>query len=160
LSRGFDDNLGVLRRFEGCRRAKSREQVTPFRRRYHALRRLSFRILLDRRHAAAERIGGDIDQHRLPPVLRKHVRDAVAHRPRSHHRDATHPASHVRGWVNLVPITASVPAISTIVATIPPSGPNAPPSTHACAPGAYSPAGTWNRSPLTGASNRSASPAS
>ena len=46
-----------------------------------------------------------------------------------------------------------------MVATIPPSGPNGPPSTHARSPGTYCTAGIRKGNPLTGASNTSDRPA-
>src|SRR6266487_6911561 len=103
----------------------------------------ALQILLYRRKPAGERVIRHINQRRIPAMLRKYVRDPVPHRPGAHHGHTTHPASQVRGCFQRAPITASVPANSTIVVTMPPSGPNGPPSTHAWYPGVYSTAGTW-----------------
>src|SRR5882762_5283768 len=111
--------------------------------------------LFDCRKPAAKRVIRDVDEHSLPAVLRKHVRDAVAHRAGAHDGHFAHPASQVRGCLTRAPITASVPAISTSVVTIPPSGPNAPPSTQGWRPGVYSTTGTLNARPLTGADRKS-----
>ena len=46
----------------------------------------AFQILLDRPQPAGESVVRDIDEYRVPAVLRKHVRDAVAHRTRANHR--------------------------------------------------------------------------
>ena len=102
----------------------------------NALLLQALQILLYRRKPAGESVIRDIDQHRIPAMLREHVRDPVPHRPGAHHGHLAHPASHVRGCFQRAPITASVPAMRTIVATMPPSGPNGPPSTHAWRPGA------------------------
>src|SRR5206468_2399781 len=142
LGRGLHDNLSVTRGVERYRRLESRQQITPVRRRDHAFRRLFLGVLLDRRKPALHRIFGDVDQHRLPSMLGKHVRDPVAHRAGAYDGGLAHPASHVRGCFQRAPITASVPAMRTIVETMPPSGPNGPPSTHAWRPGVYSTAGT------------------
>ena len=105
---------------------------------------LALGVLLDRRLPLLERLGRDVDQQRLPAMLRKDVRDAVPHRAVPDDGDFAHPASQVRGCFTRLPMTARIPAISTIVPTMPPSGPNVPPSTHSCAPGLYSTAGTRN----------------
>src|ERR1044072_5618597 len=137
----------------------------PLRVAHRALLDLALQILLDRLESAAERILGDVDQHRIPSVLREDVRDAVAHRTGAHHGDFAHAAtawvSGVRCLVNtfLLVNRNSVPAVSATVATTPPSGPNVPPSIQRCRPGVYSTTGTWNMYPETGASNRIASPA-
>src|SRR6266487_4194208 len=143
LGHRLDHELSIFRCLErGARRDPSQrvgrllmaDGAFPF----HALQ-----ILLYRRKPAGERGIRHIDQRRPPAMLRKHVRDPVPHRPGAHHSHATHPASQVRGCFQRAPITASVPATSTIVVTMPPSGPNGPPSTHAWRPGVYSTAGTW-----------------
>src|SRR6266550_3837389 len=100
--------------------------------------------LFDCRKPAGERVIRDIDEHSLPAVLREHMRDTVAHRSGTHHRDPAHPASQMRGCFQRAPITASVPANSTSVVTMPASGPNGPPSTQGWRPGVYSTTGTWN----------------
>src|SRR5258706_376838 len=104
----------------------------------------AFHVLPDRREPAGERCLRDVDQRDVPAVLRKHVRDPVAHRSGTHDGDPTHPASQVRGCFQRAPITTSVPANNTIVVTMPASGPNGPPSTQGWGPGVYSTAGTWN----------------
>src|SRR6266446_1503651 len=159
LGCGLHDDLDLLRRLERGRSPDPLEYSRALRTAYRALFHLALEILFDRRHAAGERVLGHIDQRRVPPMLREDVGDAISHRSRTHDGDLAHPASHVRGCFQRAPITASVPAISTSVVTIPPSGPNAPPSTHACRPGVYSTTGTLNARPLTGASNRIARPA-
>src|SRR6266478_5755311 len=125
----------------------------------NALLLQAFQILPDRRQPAGQCLFRYVDKRGIPAMLRKHVGDAIAHRPGADHGHFAHPASQVRGCFQRAPITASVPAISTIVATMPPSGPNGPPSTHAWRPGEYSTAGTWKALPLTGASNRIDRPA-
>src|ERR1041385_2667542 len=165
LGHRFHHDFGVLRRVQGHAGRNPCQDSRPLRVAHRALLDLALQILLDRLESAAERILGDVDQHRIPSVLREHVRDAVAHRTGAHHGDFAHAA---RAWVSgvwclvntfLLVNRNSVPATSAIVATTPPSGPNAPPSTQACDPGAYSTTGVRNRKPLTGASKRIASPA-
>ena len=62
-----------------------------------AFRLKALEILLDRRKPAAERVVGGIDERRIPPMLRKHVSDAVAHRSRTHHGHLAHVAA--TGWL-------------------------------------------------------------
>src|SRR5205807_4924737 len=102
-----------------------------------------------------EQAGRHVDQRRVPAVLGKHVRDAVPHRPRPHHGHPAHDAvSRTRRGARARHATrAALPASITSVLTTPPSGPNAPPSIHACAPGRYANAGSGNAYPLTGAAN-------
>src|SRR5206468_9416516 len=100
-----------------------------------------------------EQPGRDVDQRGVPAVLREHVGDAVAHRAGAHHGDPTHAASSGVRAVRLQATSAAVPASMTSVLTIPPSGPNAPPSIQPWLPGRYSNAGSGNTYPLTGAAN-------
>src|SRR6266550_3459657 len=110
----------------------------------NALLLQALETLFDCRKPAGERVIRDIDERRVPAMLRKDVRNAVPHRSGAHHGDLAHPASQVRGCFQRAPITASVPANSTIVVTMPASGPNGPPSTQGWWPGVYSTTGTWN----------------
>src|SRR5882762_1281592 len=142
--RGFDDDLEVVKVIEVGGGSDASERVCRLLMADGAFLLQAFEILLDRRNSAAEGILRDVDQRDVPPVLRKHVRDAVPHRSGTHDRDPAHPASQVRGCFQRAPITASVPANSTIVVTMPASGPNGPPSTQGWWPGVYSTAGTWN----------------
>src|SRR5204862_1999892 len=98
-----------------------------------------------------------INQRNPPAMLRKHVRDAVAHRPRPDDGDFTHAATGPKASLRVN--KNSDPPSSAMVATMPPSGPKAPPSTQRCAPAVYSTTGTWKTKPETGASKRIARPA-
>src|SRR5258706_82448 len=120
----------------------------------NALLLQAFQILPDRRQPAGQCLFRYVDKRGIPAMLRKHVGDSVAHRAGADHGHFAHPASQARGCFQRAPMTASVPAISTIVATMPPSGPNGPPSTHAWRPGGDSTAGGGKGLPPTGAANK------
>src|SRR5882762_3619145 len=144
LGHRLHHDLGILR---GLERSACRDPIQysrALRTAHRALVHQAFHVLPDRREPAGESCLRNVDQRDVPPVLRKHVRDAVAHRSGTHDGDLAHPASQVRGCFQRAPITASVPANSTIVVTMPASGPNGPPSTQGWWPGVYSTAGTWN----------------
>src|SRR5258706_506138 len=141
--RGFDDEIEVVKVIEVGGGSDASERVCRLLMADGAFLLQAFETLLDRRNSAAEGIRRDVDHRDVPALLREDVRDPVAHRSGTHYGDPAHPASQVRGCFQRAPITASVPANSTIVVTMPASGPNGPPSTHAWYPGVYSTAGTW-----------------
>src|SRR6266566_2756243 len=149
FGRGFDNEIGTLHGIERRARLDSAKRLCSLLLAPCSLFHQASNVCLNRLERAGERIGGDIDQRDVPALLREHVRDAVAHRSSADDSDTTHAATTCSPTVDGGRLKACCrvskkmdPESSAIVATMPPSGPKAPPSTHACAPGVYSTTGT------------------
>src|SRR5690349_3038413 len=161
LGRRFDDELHVAHGVEAGRRSDARQGGVALLRGDRSLLDLPLEVRPDLGQHAFEQSGRDVDQGGVPAVLREHVRDAVAHRPGAHYRDPAHATTGSAAARapprRLQAMSATLPATMTSVDTMPPSGPNAPPSIQPCGPGRYAKAGSGNAYPLTGAANTSAS---
>src|SRR6266566_7066897 len=150
LGRGFDNEIGTLHGIERRARLDSAKRLCSLRLAPCSLLHQASNVCLNRLERAGKRIGGDIDQRHVPALLREDVRNPVPHRAGADDGDCAHAATTCSLTADGGRLKAFCrvskkmePASSAIVATMPPSGPNAPPSTHTCAPGVYSTTGTW-----------------
>src|SRR6266581_8770846 len=139
FGRGFDNEIGTFHGIERRARLDSAKRLCSLLPAPCSLFHQASNVCLNRLERAGERIGGDIDQRDVPALLREHVRDAVAHRSSADDSDTTHAATTCSPTADGGRLKACCrvskkmdPESSAIVATMPPSGPKAPPSTHAC----------------------------